>query len=735
MRPDGRRAGAELEPERYELRAVELRGAGTTTRRTFLKVMGGGLVVAFVTRDLFGAPRSMGLAQRSAAGGAAAPPEQIGAWIHIAEDGAVTVYTGKVEIGQGIRTSLAQEVAEELRVPVASVRMVMGDTDLTPFDMGTFGSRSTPQMGTQLRRAGAAARQLLVGIAAERWGVGRDGLDAEEGRVVDRKGGRSLGYGELTTGRPLTETVRDDVEMTPADRWRVAGTALRKTSGRDAVTGRLRYPSDQTLPGMRIGRVLRAPAMGARLERVDTAAAAKLPNVKVVRENDFVGVTAPSAPEAARALVAIDATWARTPQVSQQDLWDHLRGARPREAPRGGEFGGPGGSEEGDVAAGRKAADHLLTRTYTVAYIAHVPLEPRAAVARWDADGKLTVWTGTQRPFGVQEELRDAFGLPAEKVRVIVPDFGAAYGGKHTGECAVEAARLARAAGAPVKLVWTREEEFRWAYFRPAGVIDVAAGIRVDGTLTAWELDNYNSGSAGIRSLYTIPNQRIAFHASDSPFRQGSYRALAATANNFAREMHLDELASLAGIDPLELRLRNLKDARMKAALQAAAERFAWSHAAPSPGRGHGIAGCFEKGGYVATCADVSVDGEGGVRVNRVVTAFDCGAVVNPDNLTNQIVGATIQGLGGALFEEIDFDEGVVQTDRLSAYRVPRFRDVPAIEAVLIDRKDQPSVGAGETPITAVAPAIGAAIAAASGVRVRGLPMARRGVTAREARG
>jgi isoquinoline 1-oxidoreductase len=450
--------------------------------------------------------------------------------------------------------------------------------------------------------------------------------------------------------------------------------------------------------------------------------------VKVVREGDFVGVTAPSAAEAARALAAVDATWARTPQISQEELWEHLRGARPRETPRRGEFGGPGGSEEGDVAAGKKAADHLLTRTYTVAYIAHVPLEPRAAVARWDADGKLTVWTGTQRPFGVQEELRDAFGLPAEKVRVIVPDFGAAYGGKHTGECAVEAARLARAAGAPVKLVWTREEEFRWAYFRPAGVVDVTAGIRADGTLTAWEMDNYNSGAAGIRSLYAVPNQRVAFHASDSPFRQGSYRALAATANNFAREMHLDELASLAGLDPLELRLRNLKDPRMKAALQAAAERFGWGRAAPSPGRGQGIAGCFEKGGYVATCADVSVDGEGGVRVNRLVTAFDCGAVVNPDNLTNQIVGAAIQGLGGALFEEIDFDDGVIHSDRLSAYRVPRFRDVPAIEAVLIDRKDEPSVGAGEAPITAIAPAIGAAIAAASGVRVRGLPMARRGI-------
>jgi isoquinoline 1-oxidoreductase len=725
MSTDPTRAVPELEPERYELREVELRGAGASTRRAFLKVMGGGLVVAFVTRDLFGAPRTMGVPLPGAAADGDVPPEGIGAWIQIAEDGAVTVYTGKVEIGQGIRTSLAQAVAEELRVPVDGIRLVMGDTELTPYDRGTFGSRSTPQMGTQLRRAAAAARGVLVGLAAERWAVAPDGLQAEGGRVVERRSGRSVGYGELTAGRALTETVRDDLPLVPPERWRVAGDSLPRVTGRDAVTGRLRYPSDVSLPGMLVGRVLRAPAVGARLAGVDTSAAAALAGVKVAHDGGFVAVAAPSAQQAARALSAIRASWRRAPQPSQAELWEHLRSTRPERAERGGERGGSAGSETGDVAAGKRRADHVLTRTYTAAYIAHVPLEPRAAVAKWDADGKLTVWTGTQRPFGVQEELCAAFDLPKERVRVIMPEMGSAYGGKHTGECAIEAARLARAAGAPVKVAWTREEEFRWAYFRPAGVIDVTAGVRADGTLTSWEMDNYNSGSAGIRSLYTVQNQRLAFHPSDSPFRQGSYRALAATANNFAREMHLDELAATVAVDPLELRLRNLDDPRMTAALEAAAERAGWGRASPGTGRGRGIAGGFEKGGYVATCAEVSVGGDGAVRVERLVTAFDCGAVVNPDNLRNQIVGAAIQGLGGALFEEIDFDDGVIRSDRLSAYRVPRFRDVPVVEAVLLDRPDQPSVGAGETPLIAVAPAIGAAIAAASGVRVPALPMAR----------
>jgi isoquinoline 1-oxidoreductase len=295
-------------------------------------------------------------------------------------------------------------------------------------------------------------------------------------------------------------------------------------------------------------------------------------------------------------------------------------------------------------------------------------------------------------------------------------------------DAAVEAARLARATGRPVRVVWTREEEFRWAYFRPAGVIDVTAGVRTDGTITSWTFDNYNSGTAGIRPMYAIPNQRVTFHPSDSPLRQGSYRALASTANHFAREVHVDELASLVRMDPLAFRLRNLDDARLSAAFQAAADRFDWGRTL-SPGHGAGIAGGFEKGGYIATCAEVAADrATGAVRLVRVVASFDCGAIVNPDGLRNQIVGSIIQGIGGALFEAIEFENGVIRNARLAHYRVPRFSDVPPIDVVLIDRKDQPSMGAGEAPIVALAPAISAAIFQATGVRPRSLPMARAGI-------
>jgi isoquinoline 1-oxidoreductase len=291
------------------------------------------------------------------------------------------------------------------------------------------------------------------------------------------------------------------------------------------------------------------------------------------------------------------------------------------------------------------------------------------------------------------------------------------------GDAAIEAARLARAAGKPVRVVWTRQEEFTWAYFRPAAVIDISSGASKDGRITAWEFTNYNSGPSGLPFAYDIPNSRVAFQPSRSPLRQGSYRALAATANHFARETHIDELAHAAGADPLEFRLKNTKDARFRAVLEAAAARFGWGKAKPLKGRGHGIAAGWEKGSYVATCVEVSAAAGAPVKIERIVEAFECGAIINPDNLKNQVEGAIIQGLGGALFEAIDFADGKILNPRFSRYRVPRFSDVPPIETVLLERRDLPSAGAGETPILGIAPAIGNAVFAATGKRLRELPL------------
>ncbi len=702
-----------IEVERYELLQAPLYRFDQS-RRSFLKLMGAGMAILLVAQDV--------LAQESGSGG---PPtsidtDRIGAWLHIGPEGAVTVCTGKVEVGQNIRTSLAQAVADELHLALDGIAMIMGDTDLVPFDRGTFGSLSTPAMAPQLRRAGAAAREWLLDLGAESLAVERTALQTIDGRVVHARSGRSLGYGELTEGRQLSRTIDASTVLTATGQWTVAGRSAPKVNGRDFVTGTHRYPSDITRPGLLVGRVLRPPSFGAELITLDDGQARGLPGVAVVRDGNFVGVTAPSEPMADRALAALSAEWRQQASpVSAATLFEHLRATAVSDHLY---------ADEGDVDTALASATHVHAQTYNIDFIAHTPLEPRAAVAEWSA-GAVTVWTGTQRPFGVRAELSRAFDLPEEQVRVIMPDAGSGYGGKHTGEAAIEAARLAQATGHPVRVVWTRAEEFTWAYFRPGGVIDIRSGTDAGGSLVAWEHRNINSGGSGIRMGYNVPNQRIEFLRADSPLRQGSYRGLASVANIFARETHMDELAHLRGEDPLAFRLRHLADDRMAAVFAAAAERLGWASRHKIAGRGFGIAGGTEKGGYVATCAEVEVDGTTGkVRVVRAVAAFECGAIVNPLQLRNQIEGSMVQGLGGALFERIGFAQGRIDTASFARYRVPRFSDVPELDVVLVDRPDLPSAGAGETPICGIAPAIGNAIFDATGIRLRSLPLAPRGL-------
>ena len=284
-----------------------------------------------------------------------------------------------------------------------------------------------------------------------------------------------------------------------------------------------------------------------------------------------------------------------------------------------------------------------------------------------------------------------------------------------------------------MKLVWTRQEEFTWAYFRPAGVIDVASGVRADGTLTAWEFHNYNSGGSGIDTRYEVPNRRIQFHRTEYPLRQGSYRGLAATANHFARETHMDELAEAVGLDPLEFRLKNLTDDRMRAVLEAAADAFGWIERSRLPNRGSGLAVGYEKGGYIATCAEVAIGARGDVAIIHVVAAFECGAIINPKHLENQVEGSIVQGIGGAMFEAVEFDSGRILNPGFAQYRLPRFSDMPDIEIVLLDRQDLPSAGAGETPIVGIAPAVGNAIFEATGQRLRSLPLVPNGLPTSDA--
>ena len=712
------------EVERYELdEPVVYRFQ--PSRRDFVKILGAGMVIAVSSSRVANAQRRGGRNERSS--------ETIAERFHIAKDGMITVLTSKVEVGQGSRTQLTQAAAEELHIPVDRIQVLMADTHLCPDDGGTAGSRTTPSTVPRVRNAAAAAHQLLRKLAADKLAVGVNAVSFENGKFTTLEG-RTLTLAELASDEDfisqLEKPQEEDLTLTAVTNWQVLGTSVAKPTSREIVTGVHEYPSDIRRDGMLYGKILRPTGDNGTLIKIDLEAASQMPGVTVVRDGDFVGCVAATSWQAKQAVEALQQTadWDIPKQVHSDELFEHLRSSANRE---GNGWPRPRSDEWGDREQAKSRAAKSIRNEYRIPYIAHAPMEPRAAVAEWE-NAQLTVWTGSQQPSRVQSQLAEAFGISRENVRVIIPDTGGGFGGKHSGEAAIEAARLAKAAGKPVSLRWTREEEFDWAYFRPAGLIEIEAGLDENGKLLAWDMSNYNSGGSALETPYQVPHGRTRFLASESPRRQGSYRALASTANTFARECAMDELAALAGANPLQFRLDALPAGRLKDVLVAAARRFDWesrykpnaSNTESGPKRGVGLACGTEKGSFVAACAEVEVDGDR-IRVLEICEAYECGAIQNPSNLVAQVEGAIIMGLGGALFEEIQFRNGQLLNGRFSQYRVPRMRDVPRLVTELVDRQDLPSVGAGETPIIPVAPAIANAVANATGVRLRDLPMRR----------
>lgn len=716
MRSDVNPIDEDLEFERYELAEPPKHGF-TPDRREFIQVLGAGVVVAVAAGQASGQRRGRGGERRS--------DSKLSERFHLGADGVVTVLTGKVEVGQGSRTLIAQAAAEELRLPIDKIRVLMADTDLCPDDGGTAGSRTTPSTVPQVRTAAARLRSLLVTTAAEAMETAPSSVKIQEGKFVVPGTSKSVDLAALV-GQPGFETrlqasAASSASVRAVEQWEVLGQTVAKLGAEEIVTGAAKYPSDVVREGMHYGKVLRPPSLGAKLVKVDLEPAKAMEGGHVVRVGDFVGCTAPTSWQAKRAveLIAETAQWQRPPHPSSDHLFQHLKETAQTT---GTGRSGPRTDTWGDGLSAMKGATLHTDAAYTIAYIHHAPMEPRAAVAEWK-DGRLTVWTGTQQPSRVRSELAAAFRLPEDRVRVVVPDTGGGFGGKHTGEAAVEAARLAKAAGRPVSLRWTREEECTWAYCRPAGLIEVQAGLDDKGQLVAWDFTNYNAGGSAIATPYQVANGRTRFVPSDSPLRQGSYRALASTANTFARESAMDELAHLAKLDPFEFRLAHLPEGRLRDVLMKAADHFRWRERRHSAGgRGVGIACGTEKGSYVAACAEVEVK-DGRFRVTQICQAYECGAIQNPGNLQAQVEGCIVMGLGGALYEEVLFKDGVVSSNNFSSYTVPRMRDVPEIAVVLCNRPDLPSVGAGETPIIAVAPAIANAVFHACGVRIRSMPL------------
>ena len=643
-------------------------------------------------------------------------------WLEVGRDGRVTVFAGKVEYGQNIRTGFAMEVADELRVPISAVEVVLGDTKETPWDMGTFGSQSTARVGVQLRKAAATARELLLDLASSRLDLPRQDLLLSNSVVSSRTDpNHSATYEELLAGEEIEREIDEEAPLLSDVEFRVMGTDSARTDAEARVTGRAVYSQDVLRPGMLFARIMRLPASGARLASVDTAPAERIPGVTAVfNEGETVAVLAEDDEAADRGLAAIVANWEGGDEGSHLDIPQLLLDTKrdPMKV-----------QDSGDPEAAFRSADNILEATYYVPHVANMTMEPRAAVAEWDGDN-LVVWAGTQRPFGLRSELATHFHVPETNVRVIAPDIGGAFGTKSWYPAGLEAARLARFAGRPVRVAYTRQEDTVNGTFRPAALIEIKSAFRADGTITAWDFNAYHAGPfahiarRGSETPYDIENVSVTVSCAKSLVRVGSYRSLGGAVNHFASESHVDEIAGALGMDPVELRLHNLKHPRFRRVLEGAAEAFGWKAGAAPSQRGLGVAIGSDVGSYVGTCCEIEVAGRE-IKVKRVVTALDCGLVVNPEGVRNQVEGSTVMGLGTALYEAIDVRNGVVLNSTFTRYQVPRINNSPRIDVVLAGDPGEPSTGAGEPGIVTVAPAIANALCDLTGRRVRELPLQR----------
>ena len=650
------------------------------------------------------------------------PQTERATWIALDEQGGITAYAGKVEYGQNIRTGLAIEVADELRVPLDAVTVVLGDTDRVPWDMGTFGSQSTARVGWQLRKAAATAREALLTLAADRLDLPLAELEASAGRVASKAdGSRGVTYADLLRGQEIEREIAAHSLVTPPSEFTVMGRIHKqRIDGIDRVTGRSKYSQDILPQGILFATIIRPPAYGGRATRVDLSVAERFPGVtRVVHDGDLIAVLAEDDEAAALGARVAQVEW-EIPggQPSRFDLPSLLvaSGQEPFVM-----------QERGDLAEGFRGAALVLEATYFIPYIAPVPMEPRAAVAQWEGD-HLTVWAGTQRPFGLRQELASLFEVEESRVRVIAPEIGGGFGAKSPYGVAHDAARLAKIVGRPVRVAFTRHEETMWSNFRPAAIVQIKSGSTSDGRLVAWESVAYHSGDRvmigrrGSETPYDAAHVKSTVYRSGSPLPAGSYRSLGAAVNHFAREVHMDELAAASGLDPVEVRLRNLSEPRFRRVLEATADAFGWTGPRLANGHGAGIALGIDVGSYVATAAEVSVQ-EKEVRVHRVAAALDCGLVVNPEGAANQMEGSIVMGLGGALFEASDFQDGRLLNASFARYRVPRIVDAPRIDVRFVGDDTTPSTGAGEPGIVPIAAAISGAVFGATGQRHRELPI------------
>ena len=707
------------------------------SRRSLL-LQGGGLLVSFALPKPASAQTAKPL-----------DPSEVDSFLAIHPDGSVTVFTSKVDVGTGLATAIRQVAAEELGIPVERFTVVEGDTAATPDHGGTGGSSGVPRGAVEIRQAAATARQALLNLASAEWKRPAAELTIADGQIRPASGGPGVSIASLIGGKKLALKVDPKAPLRDPKTYTVVGKPVLRTDVPAKCTGRHVYVQDFTLPGMLHGRVIRPPAIGARLLSVDEASLKAIPDVRVVRIESFLGVVATTEWAAVRAARELKANWSESQTLpGHEDFESWMRkGAVDRDQTV---------VNRGDPAAALPTVAKQLSATYYWPFQSHASLGPSCAVADVRDDGA-TIWTASQGPHGLRTSLSRMFGIPVEKMRVVYLDGSGSYGTNGNDDAAADALLLSRAVRRPVRVQWSRQDELGWDPKGPAQLLDLRGGLDADGRIVAWETQMWLPGgpqgpraaigpetagipqshgqNAGLMTMnadppYAAPHVRVTAHQlKDTPLRLSNLRAPGKIANVFAVESFVDEMALAAKMDPLEFRLRGLTDPRAIEVLRRATAMIGWQPRVspnPTPGVGRGLAYMRYKQAenYVAIAMEVAVDRAARkIAVRRVTCAHDCGLIVNPDGLRNQVEGNIVQTLSRALHEEVKFDRARVTSVDWAGYPLLTFPEAPRVEVALIDRPELPPYGAGEAASAPVAAALANAIFDASGVRLRRVPL------------
>jgi len=701
-----------------ELLSKDMNNPWEMDRRDFMKKIGGGIIIAFAVSDM------------SLLGACSAEVDDKGgvnAYLKIGEDGRVTLFTGKIEMGQGPITSLPMMLADELDVSLESVDIIMGDTELCPYDQGTYGSLSTRKYGQAMRAAAAEAKAILLKMAAAELSTNNMQVDPSQLQVMDgivslkTDNTSNISYAELTQGKEILETVSGKPEMKKASEMKVMGNSRLHVDAELKTTGKAQYSGDLHLPGMLYARIVRPPSLGAKLLSIDTSAAEAIEGVEIVEAGDLVAVIHESQDIADVAITKIRTEWEEeSVEVNHESIFDHLvkMGTEKREL-----------KSKGNLDSGRENASQTFSSEFRDPYLAHSPIENHTATAVFE-DEKLKIWASCQTPYPTQEDVAEALGISKDNVRMMQIFTGGGFGGKIYNPQATEVALLAQKTKKPIQLTWSRQEEFMYDRLRPAATIKIESAIKEDGRISMWDYQLFAGGRRGAATFYDIPNHRTDQNNAPRgtmvhPFHTGAWRAPSNNTNTFARESQMEIMAAAAGKDALEFRLEHLEnDEKMASVLKAGAEKFGWTAAKGPSGRGYGIACGIDAGTYVAVFVEIDVDkANGHVQVKRAVVSQNMGLVVNPQGAIIQAEGCVIMGLGYTFSEEIEFESRKMLTRNFDSYELPRFSWTPEIEVVLIDAQDDPPQGGGEPAIICMGGAVANAIFDATGARLYQQPM------------